>query len=113
MRRPVTRPAPRSRPTRAVYIGANAWIALGDRERALEWAARARRMNPDEPSVLYNVACIHSTLGEIEVALDLLEKAVDGGFGLRQWWENDPDMDPLRDHLRFKRLLEKLPSAHK
>jgi serine/threonine protein kinase/tetratricopeptide (TPR) repeat protein len=93
---------------RAHYMGANAWGFLGDRERALEWAGRAMALEPDEPGVLYNVACVYSILGRTEEALDLFEKATDRGFGLREWLENDSDLDPLRDHPRFRAQMERL-----
>jgi hypothetical protein len=44
--------------------------------------------------------------GESEEALDCLEKAVQLGFGLRGWIENDADLVSLRADPRFQALLE-------
>jgi serine/threonine protein kinase/Tfp pilus assembly protein PilF len=93
---------------RALYMGANGLMALGETERGLEWASLALVMDPNEPMVLYNVACIYSVAGKTEDALDCLERAADTGLSQREWYENDSDLDPLREHPRFKALLENL-----
>jgi adenylate cyclase len=49
--------------------------------------------------------------GEFEQSLDILEKAVRVGNPHRYWIEYDSDLDPLRDHPRFKALLEQFDQA--
>jgi serine/threonine protein kinase/Flp pilus assembly protein TadD len=93
---------------RAVYMGAAALSQLGDRPGSIEWADRALAMDPEDAGVLYNVACVYALLGETEKAMTTLEKSVDCGIGQREWVENDPDLASLRDHPRFKTLLERL-----
>jgi TolB-like protein/Tfp pilus assembly protein PilF len=43
---------------RALYLGASALLQLGRLREALEWGERALALEPDEPSVLYNVGCL-------------------------------------------------------
>jgi non-specific serine/threonine protein kinase len=93
---------------RALYLGSSAHSQTGDREHALEWAGRALAIDPEDPSVLYNVACNYARLGELEKSLDCLEKSVTTGMGQKEWIENDPALDPLRDHPRYKTLIESL-----
>ena len=93
---------------RALYMGANGLVALGEREKGLEWARRARRIDPDDPMLLYNLGCIHSLAGDIEEAIDCLERAASGGLLQKGWYEHDGDLDPLRGHPRFKALLERM-----
>jgi serine/threonine protein kinase/Tfp pilus assembly protein PilF len=93
---------------RARYMGANALVTLGERERGLKWARAALAQEPDEPMLLYNVGCIFSLAGEIEKAIDVLERAVDRGLTQRGWFEHDNNLDPLRTHPRFQALLSKL-----
>jgi adenylate cyclase len=46
-------------------------------------------------------------LGEIDRALDLIEQAFEAGNRMKEWYETDSDLDPLRDHPRFKALMER------
>ena len=89
---------------RALYFGANG-LSYFDRERALSWAARALQVDPDEPQVLYNVACVYALLGQLDPAIDCLEKSLTKGWGQKQWMASDPDLAPLRAHPRFQALL--------
>jgi tetratricopeptide (TPR) repeat protein len=89
-------------------MGANGMVALGEYERGLEWARQALSIDPDEPMVLYNVACIQSLAHQYDDALDTLEKAVKNGLTHKGWLEHDSNLDPLRRNPRFKRLLKQL-----
>ncbi len=93
---------------RALYMGAVGMVQLGQRDRALEWAQRALAAEPEEPWVLYNVACAYALLGQPEKAIDCLDDAITFGMGHKEWFENDSDLDSLRDHPRFSGLLERL-----
>jgi adenylate cyclase len=93
---------------RALYLGAGALVQLGDRERGLDWTRRAYAIDSEDPGVLYNVACSYSNMGLIDDAIACLEKAVQNGFGHREWFENDSDLDPLRDDSRFQALMKRL-----
>lgn len=90
---------------RAVYMGANGLVALGEYELGLQWAYEALAMEPEEPLVLYNVACIQSLAGRSQDALDTLEKAVRSGLTQKEWLEHDSNLDPLRGHPRYKSLI--------
>jgi serine/threonine protein kinase/Flp pilus assembly protein TadD len=93
---------------RALYLGASAWCQLGERERALEWAARALAVDADEPMTLYNVACVYSLLGQIDEAIDTVTRAVECGFSHKAWIENDADLKPLHGQPRFQGLLDSM-----
>lgn len=93
---------------RALYLGANALLQLGDRERCIAWAERALAIDPEENTTLYNVACIHALLGRRDSALELLETTVRNGFGNKDWMENDPDLFALKSDPRFDGLLQLL-----
>jgi tetratricopeptide (TPR) repeat protein len=93
---------------RALYLGSGALIALGQVERAMDWAARAYIIDPTDPGVLYNVACCYAQGGMGDKALECLERAVDNGFGHREWLDHDSDLDVLRDNPRFAALRAKI-----
>ena len=94
--------------SRAINLGAVCFAHLGEREEAAKWAGGAAIIDPDNPSVLYNVACVYSQLGEVERAIDCLEQSITSGMGQREWIENDPDLDPVREHPRFVTLKQRL-----
>jgi TolB-like protein/Flp pilus assembly protein TadD len=95
---------------RALYMGANGLVALGEYERGLEWAGMALEMDPNEPMVLYNVACIQSLAGRPGDAIDTLEKAVHSGLTQKGWLENDSNLQPLRSNPRYQALIDSLSS---
>src|SRR3954462_3493183 len=90
---------------RAVYMKSGSLAGIGENAQALEWSDRALSMDPEEPSVLYNVACNYALLNEIDKALDCIEKAFDKGFGHKEWMEHDPDFASIKNHPRFKALM--------
>jgi len=96
---------------RALYMGANGLVALGEKGKGLDWARRARKIDPDDPMLLYNLGCIHSLAGDVEEAIDCLERAAAGGLLQKGWYEHDGDLVSLRGHPRFKTMLEKMGKA--
>ncbi|MEO8659324.1 MAG: tetratricopeptide repeat protein [Bryobacteraceae bacterium] len=93
---------------RALYMGANGLVALGQKRRGREWADRALAMRPDDPMVLYNIGCIYSLIGAIDESLNCLEGAVEKGLTQRGWYENDSNLDAVRGNVRFEGLLKAL-----
>jgi TolB-like protein/Tfp pilus assembly protein PilF len=91
---------------RAANLAASKYAKLGEPEKAIEYAERSLAIDPEDPMLLYNVACMYSALGRPDDALGCLERAVDKGFGHKEWIDHDPDLDPLRDDHRFKALSQ-------
>jgi TolB-like protein/cytochrome c-type biogenesis protein CcmH/NrfG len=91
---------------RALYFGALALCQLHEPEElALEWANRALTMDPDEPQVLYNVACTYALLGHTDEAIARLSETIAHGGWWRIWMRNDPDLAILHDHPGFQELV--------
>ena len=93
---------------RALTLGAGALAELGQPARAVEWARRALELDPTDSGVLYNVACTYAMGGLAEEALDCLARAIENGFGHREWLENDTSLNSVRGHPRFQALRAKL-----
>ena len=93
---------------RALYLGAYSHAKVGNESTARDWAVRALDADRNEPAGAYNVACVFVMLEEKEKALELLELAVETGFGYRDWLVNDPSLYALKEESRFKALLDKL-----
>lgn len=96
---------------RALYMGANALVCLGESKRGVTWAERALELEPDEPMVVYNVGCVYSLAGELDRALECIEKSVRNRPAYVDWLRHDSNLDPLREHPRFRALLEPGPPA--
>ena len=94
--------------TRALCLSAMPLYRIGRVEDAYKWVERAVFIEPEDPAVQYNVACFYALTGETERALHCLEHSSLSGMANRSWIENDSDLDPIREHPRFKKLLEGL-----
>ena len=93
---------------RALYMGANGLVAIGEIEKGLDWATRAVGMGPDDPMLLYNVACIFSLANRVDEALGYVEASVANGMRLRGWLEHDSNLDNIRDTPRFQAVMAKI-----
>jgi len=91
---------------RACILGAVANAIIGDKERAVEFAKRAMQVDPDDPMLLYNVACTYAQLGMKDDSLGALEHAVEKGWGDKNWIEHDSDLDSIRGEPRFKAIVQ-------
>jgi tetratricopeptide (TPR) repeat protein len=90
---------------RALYFGAGILARTGDQGRSLDWARRALAIDPEETSILYNVACVYALLGRSEDALSCLGKVMEHGTFYKNWAAKDSDLDSLRSDPRFHALL--------
>jgi adenylate cyclase len=94
---------PRSATAAAVGL-----VALGNNDRARERLSRALAIDPHDVWTQYNAACIYTLLGDTDRAFDLLERLLpQAGHEIKHGWlKNDSDLDPLRDHPRYQKILE-------
>jgi len=94
-----------------LQLGAAALASLGEADRAREWLARALAIDPNDNLARYNAACTYALLGEADRAIDLLEIWVrQVSASAKQWFKNDSDLDSIRNHPRYPKLLELVDS---
>jgi Flp pilus assembly protein TadD len=91
-------------------MGAMSLSALGETDKARDWNRRALAMDPDDPSVLYNIACAFAVEGQKQEAISTLKRAIDNGFGHWSWIEHDTDLDSLRAEPDFLAMLATKPA---
>jgi tetratricopeptide (TPR) repeat protein len=92
-----------------------AWRVLSDdyaRRGRLDEGLKAdeqlARIQPDDPAVLYNLACSQSLAKNFEEAVAALVQAITRGFCDFKWLMKDPDLANLRKEPLFKKVLTKL-----
>ncbi len=91
---------------RAATMRAVSLCRLGQRDEGLKWAEQALAIDIEDAGVRYNVACLYALEGFPEKALDYLEEAVRKGFGNKDWFARDPDLESIRDHPRFVKMMQ-------
>ena len=92
----------------ALAGGANALAILGEQARARDWIDRALLLDPDNTLTRYNLACaLALRLKDADRAIEVLEPYFEQEVSPAQikHLEVDPDLDPIRDHSRFKTML--------
>ncbi|HEY7547080.1 MAG TPA: hypothetical protein VID27_19460 [Blastocatellia bacterium] len=67
-------------------------------------------INPDNPRLLYQLACAHSFNGNKKKALDALKKAVQRGYKNIDEITNSRALEPLRSDPVFQKIVEGLKS---
>ncbi len=66
------------------------------------------RLRPGNPVVHYNLACSLALKRRLKDALTVLTKAVELGYRDIKWVQEDPDLENLRGHPSYQRLLDDL-----
>ena len=85
---------------------------MGREEDALRETNLAITLRANEASILYNAACVFSSLKRKPEALDALRKCWDAGFRDVDWVRRDPDVAFLRGDPEFERMFpEKAPKS--
>ncbi|PYO79407.1 MAG: hypothetical protein DMD63_04280, partial [Gemmatimonadetes bacterium] len=95
---------------RAYNLGATTLAKLGNIPRALEFAMKSLSIEPEDPLVLYNVACLHALIDKREEALGYLERSVMNGFGHMDSMMSDPDLDSIRRTPWFQAIVRAMSS---
>lgn len=80
---------------------------LKDYNQAVKHIQKAYELAPDNPLVMYNLACFQALAGHKDEALTWLDKAVEGGFYIPNGMAKDGDLQSLRDDPRYKATLAK------
>jgi adenylate cyclase len=96
---------------RALYIGATALMELGEKEKGLEWIKKSYSLEPNDPYIVYGLACFHCRVGNLEEGMNFFEQSVRAGFTHKEWVMNDTDLDPIRKNPRFKSLIKNLEAG--
>jgi adenylate cyclase len=78
----------------------------GRLEEAKSKMSRAVELSPNDSTMLYNAACFYSELGDKDLAMDHLHKAIANGFESYEFIRRDPDFDNIRNEPGFIELMK-------
>ena len=84
---------------------------LGEIEPARDHLRRALAGGQPNHDLLYKAAVVYEQLGEADSALAYLDRALQAGYS-RLWVQDGPEVDHLRDDVRFTAMLSK-PSVNR
>jgi tetratricopeptide (TPR) repeat protein len=92
-----------------------AWKVLGDAysrrgklDEGLKVDEQLARIQPDDPGVLYNLACSYSLAKNLEESVAVLSRAIAKGFNDFKWLLKDPDLLNVRKDPLFKKVWVKI-----
>ena len=80
----------------------------GLHSKALEIDKKLIKLLPEDAICHYNMACSYSNLEKLDQAFKSLEMAILLGYNDFRHLANDPDLNNLRHHVRYKQFLNKL-----
>ena len=84
-----------------------AYMLQKKNNKALDDLKKAKELKPDSASIRYNLASVHSLMGNTDYGLDELDAALDKGFNDYDSLRKDPDINNLRKTKEFQKILEK------
>jgi tetratricopeptide (TPR) repeat protein len=91
----------------ALYRSAVELASRGENDRALAVLTKLHRLQPDNPEVMYNMACLHARQGRADEAIQWLGRAVDAGFSDYALMERDPDLSGIRGTEGYGKIMKR------
>jgi tetratricopeptide (TPR) repeat protein len=90
--------------TEALQILGDDYTRRGRYAEGLKIDEHLARLRPNDAIVSYNLACSYSLTGQLELAAQALEAAIDRGYRDFKAMDKDPDLQNLRQHAEYKRI---------
>jgi len=91
--------------TRTLAYLAYYYANTGNESEARAAIAKARKLGPSDPHVIYYSAHVDLKFGDQSAALGWLEMAADLGYSINSI-ASDPDFEPLRSNARFQAIVD-------
>ncbi len=66
---------------------------------------KASHLKPDYVDPYYNLACVFAVEGQVDQGLRYLEKAIALDSNVKEWARKDPDLDPLKESVLFRKMV--------
>jgi tetratricopeptide (TPR) repeat protein len=92
---------------------ANLLTKVGRYEEGLLHDLDLAQRRPNDPTILYNLACSYSLVGRLESSCQTLFKAMEKGFDNLKLLFGDQDLDALRKSHFWPEIVERLKALSK
>ena len=92
----------------ALQLLAEDYTRRGRYRDGLRIDQRLAQLRPGDPTILYNLACSYSLVGDQEKAYETLCQALDHGYRDFRWLAEDPDLEAFRRHPLYQRLKRRI-----
>lgn len=95
----------------ALQILGDDYTRRGRLDDGLKIDEQLARLRPEDPTVLYNLACSYSLLGHTDAAFAAIDRALLAGYKDFKWMTQDPDLELLRKHPGFEQVRAKMKAV--
>lgn len=85
---------------------------LGRSKEAEEWMKKIIDTDPKDCGSYYDLACLYCHMGELDKALEAMQKSLDLGFVKFYHIERDDDVDPIRNCQEFIDMISAAKAKH-
>ncbi|MDQ8205961.1 hypothetical protein QEH52_00440 [Coraliomargarita sp. SDUM461003] len=89
-------------------ILAHIYTQAGRIDSGLKMDRKLVRLDPEDPTAHYNLACSLSLKGRAAEAVEVLRTAISLGYKDFNWMQHDPDLNAIHEYAGFQRLLSDL-----
>jgi len=95
----------------ALQILGDDYTRRGKLQEGLKIDEQLAQLRPEDPTMLYNLACSYALTKNYERAVASLSQAIERGYRDFKWLVKDPDLRSLRLHPLFKKIQTKIRSV--
>ena len=93
---------------RVISILAHLYTKTGRIDDGLKMDRKLVRLQPEDPTTHYNLACSLALKGRKSESVKVLRTAITLGYKDFEWMQHDPDLAVLHDYAAYKSLLEEV-----
>jgi len=93
------------RDVRVASVLAHIYTKVGQIDAGLKIDRKLVRLEPEDPTAHYNLACSLCLKGRKTEAVKVLRAAISLGYKDFHWMQHDPDLNEIHQYPGFKQLL--------
>lgn len=95
----------------ALQLLGDAYSRRGRFHDTLRVDQQVARLRPEDPHVLFNLACSQALTGHFEATYDTLLRALEAGWRDLRRLSREPDLAAFRKHPLYRRLRQRLKTV--